>query len=229
MGEDLSVEVARLRRAIRVQMLALLVLLSFFAFAAAQPQTVLRTRALIVEDEDGHDRIVLGAPVADPKEGHRTSETVGLVINDAQGFERFGVGLQSTGRMVMGLDAPVGTGDDRNRERITLVADERGGSMVNFLDRKTAIRGRLALDADNRFWLEFLDVGPSTVLKRRIGLKTDVTSNANGGESLARAVRTVTSFREWSGRPAAHLQGGSAQAGRRAASRLRASGMGDAV
>lgn len=30
-------------------------------------------------------------------------------------------------RMVMGLDAPPGKGDDRNRERITIVADEDGG------------------------------------------------------------------------------------------------------
>jgi hypothetical protein len=31
------------------------------------------------------------------------------------------------GSVVLGLDALPGTGDDRNRERITIVADQNGG------------------------------------------------------------------------------------------------------
>jgi hypothetical protein len=37
----------------------------------------------------------------------------------------------------MGFDAPRGKGDDRNGERITIVADETGGGYIRFLDRRT--------------------------------------------------------------------------------------------
>jgi hypothetical protein len=72
----------------------------------AQDTRVVRVRTLIVEDESGRDRVVLGAPVPDIKGGGRASPSVGLVINDANGLERFAVGLQENGRMVMGFDAP---------------------------------------------------------------------------------------------------------------------------
>jgi hypothetical protein len=51
---------------------------------------------------------------------------IGLRINDPNGAERFGASYMEDGRVVLGLDAPPGTGDDRNRERINLVADEKG-------------------------------------------------------------------------------------------------------
>ena len=94
----------------------------------------------------------------------------GLIINDAAGVERFGLGLQDSGRLVMGLDAPLGKGDDRNRERITLVAGESGGSYIRFLDRTTSIPARLYLDDQNRVWLEFIGAQANEIVRRRIGL-----------------------------------------------------------
>ena len=47
------------------------------------------------------------------------------------------------------IDAPPGTGDPRNRERITLAADEKGGAHVRFLNRKTLVPGRIVLDAED--------------------------------------------------------------------------------
>lgn len=134
----------------------------------AQETRVLRVRTLIVEDENGRDRVVLGAPVPDPKEGRRASPSVGLVINDPNGLERFGVGLQANGRMVMGFDAPPGTGDSRNRERINIVADANGGAYIRFLNRKTFVPGRLILDDKDQFYLEFLDFPEGKTVSRRI-------------------------------------------------------------
>ena len=66
------------------------------------PQSqVVRARSITIEDEVGRDRIVLGAPVPDSKEGQRVSPEVGLVINDADGFERFGLGLMENGNVGM--------------------------------------------------------------------------------------------------------------------------------
>src|SRR5687768_8901827 len=74
---------------------------------------VVRTRNLIIEDADGKPRIVLGSPIAD--RSAKGNPRTGMVINDAAGVERFGLGLMSnSGNMVMGFDAPVGKGDDRN-------------------------------------------------------------------------------------------------------------------
>jgi hypothetical protein len=76
----------------------------------------------------------------------------------------------------MGFDAPPGKGDDRNRERITLVADENGGSYLRFLDRTTSIPARLYLDDQNRVWLEFVGSQANEIVRRRIGLTGDETT-----------------------------------------------------
>jgi hypothetical protein len=101
---------------------------------------------------------------------------VGLVINDANGFERFGLGLMENGNVGMGFDAPPGTGDPRNRERINVVADSGGGAYVRFLDRKTFVPARLILDADDRFYLEFLDVKEGTIRARRLSFEGEETT-----------------------------------------------------
>ena len=80
------------------------------------------------------------------------------------------------GRIGMGFDAPPKTGDDRNRERINIVAGEKGGACLRFLDRRTLVAGFLRLDANNQLWLEFLDVGPTEVVTRRIGFKGEETT-----------------------------------------------------
>jgi hypothetical protein len=142
--------------------------------AQGQPPVV-RARGLIIVDDQGRDRIMIGAPVPNPREGVRSSPSTGLVINDAAGYERFGFGLFDDNRVVMGFDAPPGTGDERNRERINLVADASGGAYLRFLNRKTAVPGRLVLDAADQFYLEFLDFPDGKVISRRIGFKGEQT------------------------------------------------------
>jgi hypothetical protein len=144
------------------------------AMAQGQPPIV-RARGLIIVDDQGRERIIVGAPVPNPKEGIRSNPSTGFVINDPAGYERFGLGLFNDNRVVMGFDAPPGTGDDRNRERINVVADATGGAYLRFLNRKTGVVGRLVLDAADQFYLEFLDLPEGKVVSRRIGFKGEQT------------------------------------------------------
>jgi hypothetical protein len=96
-------------------------------------------------------------------------------INDPNGAERFGVAFMDDGRMVLGLDAPPGTGNDANRERITLAADEKGGAAIRFLDRRTNVVSRMYLDEQNRVWMSFSDFTQTPALIRRYGLSGEET------------------------------------------------------
>jgi hypothetical protein len=72
--------------------------------------------------------------------------------------------------MGMGFDAPPGTGDDRNRERINIVADEKGGAYIRFLDRRTSVAARMYLDEQNKTWMQFSDYMQQPPVVRRYGL-----------------------------------------------------------
>lgn len=133
-------------------------------------QDVIRTRQIIVEDDQGRERMRIG-PQSDF--GGQRSPSMGMTINDTVGMERFGMGLRANGRMSMGFDAPPGKGDDRNRERINIIADEEGGAQIRFLDRKTYVKGRIQLADDNRIVLTLLDVSPGETRRRMISVDQD--------------------------------------------------------
>jgi hypothetical protein len=137
---------------------------------AQQTADSTRVRQLVVEDADGRARLVLG-----PLDAPGNTRRFGMRINDANGAERFGVAMMSDGRMVLGLDAPPGTGNDANRERITLAADEKGGAAIRFLDRRTNVVSRLYLDEQNRAWLSFSDFTQTPALIRRYGVSGEET------------------------------------------------------
>ena len=96
-------------------------------------------------------------------------------INDPNGAERFGAAFMESGAMVLGLDAPPGAGDERNRERITLVADEKGAAWIRFLDRRTNVVSRMYLDDQNRAWMSFSDFTQTPAVIRRYGLTGEET------------------------------------------------------
>lgn len=163
-----------------------LLLQSVFQFTRAEAQTktankessdqtlqVIKARGLIIVDEKGRERVILGAPMPDPpNEGKRINPAYGMMILDSNGYERFGLGLIDNGQMAMGFDAPPGTGDDRNRERLHFIADPKGGAMIRFLNRKTSVPGWIRLGDDDKLYLEFIDVqkDKNKVIKRRIGM-----------------------------------------------------------
>jgi hypothetical protein len=158
------------RRRERFAWLVLLVcggvlLLPSSTFQAQDQRGVLRLRQLIVEDANGRPRVLLG-----PLDPPPSTRGVGLRINDPAGTERVAVFLTDSGRASIGLDAPLGKGDDRNPERINMAADEDGGAYIRFLDRRTFVAARLYLDEQNRTWMQFSDFSQKPALIRRYGL-----------------------------------------------------------
>jgi hypothetical protein len=154
-----------------VAVMGLIVALLWMPRSSAQSSTdPLRVRGLIVEDASGRPRVVVG-----PVDAQSSVRGVGLRINDINGVERFGLSLKESGSMGMGFDAPPGTGDDRNRERINIVADETGGAFIRFLDRRTSVAARMSLDAQNQVWMEFSDYVQKPTISRFIGLTGDKT------------------------------------------------------
>jgi hypothetical protein len=155
-------------RWLKIAAVVLAVLAIAFALAprsSAQQSDALRVKQLIVEDANGRPRVVLGA--LDAPGNYRR---IGMRINDPNGAERFGVSIMESGVVGLGLDAPPGTGDDRNRERINLVADEKGGAWIRFLDRRTNVVSRMYLDDQNRAWMSFSDFTQTPAVIRRYGL-----------------------------------------------------------
>jgi hypothetical protein len=148
--------------------------------AGPRTQEVIRARAIVIEDAQGRDRVVLGAPVPSARGTTRISPSTGMVINDTAGHERFGLGLMENGRMGMGFDAAPGDGDPRNPERLNLGVDPNGYGYVRFLDKNTGLASYLGLFDDNRVWLEFTQVTADSVIRRRLGLP---------GEQAVRAAR----------------------------------------
>jgi len=162
----------RLERQLRILKIAAVVLAVLALMMALAPRSsaqqaseTIRIRQLIVEDGQGRARLVLG-----PLDAPGNNRRIGLRINDPNGAERFGVAYMEDGRVVLGLDAPPGTGDDRNRERINLMADEKGGANIRFLDRRTNVVSRLYLDDQNLAWMSFTDFTQTPALVRRYGL-----------------------------------------------------------
>ena len=137
---------------------------------AQQSADSLRVRQLIVEDANGRSRMVLGY-----LDAPGNTRRIGLRINDPAGVERFGASYIDDGGLVVGLDAPPGTGNDANRERITLAADNKGGASIRFLDRRTNVVSRMYLDEQNRVWMQFSDFTQQPALIRRYGLSGEET------------------------------------------------------
>lgn len=70
------------------------------------------TNGILILDENGHDRLSLGAPTPDLYYGKRIGPSTGIQINDERGSERSGYGLLDVNgekRVVLGLDSDNGT------------------------------------------------------------------------------------------------------------------------
>jgi hypothetical protein len=148
--------------------------------ASTDTQQLVRTRGLIIVDEKGRDRIIMGAPVPDPPHiGKRKHPAHGMIILDDKGYERFGVGIMdNTGQMAMGFDAPHDPANPKkNSERLHFIADGNGGAMIRFLNRQTGVPGWIRLGDDDKLYLEFIDVRPdkNKVTKKQISIDGEKT------------------------------------------------------
>jgi hypothetical protein len=66
------------------------------------PQKTIRVRQLVVEDENGVERIIIAAPTPD-KVGRR-AKAYGIQFHDEKGHERGGLGMSEDGRIMIVLD-----------------------------------------------------------------------------------------------------------------------------
>ncbi|MDX1439938.1 MAG: hypothetical protein R3284_08560 [Rubricoccaceae bacterium] len=180
-NNELGQRIARLERERRVGFAMIVALSITFAIGAcaglptqydeAEVPDILRVRGLVVVDEAGHERIVLGAPLPDAADtGPRVAPSTGIAINDAGGIERFAVGLLENGLFNMGFDGAPGTGDDRNRERINIGVTPDGRGYMRFLDRGTALASILYLNDEDDFALEIWEQTENGLQRGRLGL-----------------------------------------------------------
>jgi hypothetical protein len=114
----------------------------------------LRVRRLTVVDDKGTARVVLGAPLPDPMMGgklqKRRSPATGLLLDDADGNERGGLGTLDDGTMMLCFDS-------NGRERVCVFTLPKGmtGLMVNDDQGKT--RSQVVVGPEGRPALEMYD------------------------------------------------------------------------
>jgi hypothetical protein len=88
---------------------------------------------MLVLDENGFDRVVVGDRLPDPNTGKRIGEATGISIHDDEGFERAGFGTIKVGdRMQVGLGM-----DDEHGEALNLFSAKGLGVGIRINDSKT--------------------------------------------------------------------------------------------
>ena len=139
----------------------------------ADIQEEVRTRKLVVVDENDVPRVVIAK---DPKDAQRRSRSCGIVINDKTGAERFGVGVTEDDTVNMGFDAAVGVGHPM-RDRVAIGVSPNGSGYLMLINNDTKIPVRLVAEADTAKGggIEFLnyDKPNGKVIIRRIGFNED--------------------------------------------------------
>ncbi len=129
-----------------------------------QGQDVVRARLLVIEDAQGRERIVLGAPMPDGR------QYVGMKILNADGAEQFGLGLKPDGAVSMGFDTKPGVGNPANRERLNMGVTATGQGWIRYLDNQTRARMFVRLDSTDAPVVELLDWPDDTrIVVRQIG------------------------------------------------------------
>ena len=124
-----------------------------------------RTRRLVVVDDMGRARVMLGQ---DPRDAQRRSRSAGLWIYDSTGSERGGFSTMDDGSVVFGMDAPTGVGAPMG-ERIGLVVSPDGSAQVLLLDNQTRAVANLQSDGDGSGGVQ---VFKWDMAARRIHVKT---------------------------------------------------------
>jgi len=133
-------------------------------------QDVVRTKLLIIQDSEGRDRIVLGAPMPDGR------QYVGMKILNAGGMEQFGLGLKADGSVSMGFDTKPGVGNPANRERLNMGVSATGQGWIRYLDNETRARMWLMLDSADTPVVQFLDWPDNRRIKvRQLGFAGETT------------------------------------------------------
>lgn len=92
------------------------------------------SNGILILDANGFDRIAIGDPTPDPNIGKRIAPTVGIQINDQEGFERTGWGyFPAMDRVAFGLDSR------KSEEGVMLFILEDGATGLNINAGEKAI------------------------------------------------------------------------------------------
>jgi len=93
---------------------------------------------MVVMNEDGFDRVLVGDRLADPNIGRRMFEMAGVVWNDAKGWELGGLGVNTTAdgksRSVVGVD-----GSDGEAVHLVSLEDGTRGIIIGGQDGRLLI------------------------------------------------------------------------------------------
>ena len=139
--KELEVQIRRLRRN-HARLLVITMIIGVFAIClylkqprsiqASGPPDVLRVRELVVVDENGIERVIVGAPLPGQWENgrvntrrvQRPSKQAGILIFDKEGIERGGYVTEDT------HDNALLTLDDKRRQEILLVTGAEPTSLM---------------------------------------------------------------------------------------------------
>jgi hypothetical protein len=134
----------RWQRGAVVSILALVGVVGVGAVRQAEIQDEVRTRKLVVVDENDTPRVVIAE---DPKDTQRRSPSFGIHMNDKTGAERWGVGVTQDDTVNMGFDAAVGVGHAM-RDRLALGVSPNGSAYVMLINNETNVPVRLVAEGD---------------------------------------------------------------------------------
>lgn len=197
-------EVARLRVLVIVALLAVIALAAMSLLrkpeAPAKPDAIIRTQGLVITDAQGHDRILIGAPVPASKDRTRKDDASdGIIFLGKTGADRLAVGQTPT----LHIDGKTykRRGDDNNYG-MTLYdtkGSERGG-MASMgtgrvglaLDRATPPYEAIGLMVDDQdnFAGMYINYGDPKARGAAFEMGTDAKTahvQFNGTDGLARA------------------------------------------
>jgi hypothetical protein len=159
---DQDIRLARMEKQLRLFQIILVIggaVLAATIYVALDAQVrshgsreILRVRGIIVEDETGHDRILIGAPVPKSRERKRQDSAVGLVLLSENGIDRAAFGApapdpQSEGniRRRIGAGAGLFLNDQAGNERGGFAVLDNDSRVVLGLDYPEGVAEALTL------------------------------------------------------------------------------------
>lgn len=113
--------------------------------AERKTEKEIRTERLVVVDDTGAPRVLIGQ---DRKDTQRKSRAAGITIIDDKGAERGGMGTMEDGSVVLALDAPHGVGNPMP-DRIGMRVGAKGVSDFMVIDNAARVVVRLFAEADD--------------------------------------------------------------------------------
>lgn len=201
-------EVARLRILVTIALLAVIALAAMSLLrkpnAPGKPDTILRTQGIVITDAQGHDRILIGAPVPASKDRTRKDDASdGIIFLGKTGADRLAVGQTPTLHIDGKTYKRRGNADNYGMTLYDTKGSERGGMAFMgtgrvgiALDRATPPYEAIGLmvDDEDNFAGMYINYGDPKARDAAIELGSDANSvhiRLNGKDGLPRAKLNV--------------------------------------